>query len=408
MTEPTDRRHGFAAAESEHRVTVTELFFDLVFVFAITQVTELMSTDPGGERMAQGVIVLCLLWWCFCCFAWLGNAVRADLGRLRWVLLAVMGLAFVVALTVPEAYDDLPGGLSGPVVFVCCYLGIRLLHLAAYWISDPDNRGLQVVLLRSLTSLVISWSFLLAGAIIGGDAQLLLWIVGFVLDFIGIYLTGASGWEIRAPAHWAERHGLIVIIALGESIVATGVGAFEHPVATALIIAALLALALSATLWWLYFNGLQQTAERRLRELSGTARTALARDGYTYLHLPLVGGVVILALGLKETLAQVADAEHHHLSEPLHGVVAWALTGGVGIYLIGLTLFRMRMLRSPRLLPHDVVGPLMLLGWLVVEHVPAIAALAGVSFVVAGMSVLERRLGAGTVLVDAADPSPVD
>ena len=394
MTEaakPVDRRHGFAASDASHRVTPTELFFDLVFVYAITQVTELLSTDPGGERMVQGVVVLCLLWWCFCCFAWLGNAVRADLGRLRWVLLAVMGLLFVIALAVPEAYDDLPGGLNGPLVFVTCYLAIRLLHLSAYQISDPGNRGLRTVLLRSLTSLLISTAFLYAGALVGGHGQIPLWVVGFGVDFIGIYLTGSSGWEVRAPGHWAERHGLIVIIALGESIVATGLGAVEEPVSTALIAAALLALALSATLWWLYFNGLQQGAERRLEELEGRARTALARDGYTYLHLPLVGGVVILALGLRTTLGQIADVEHYDLSEPLHGVVAWALGGGVGLYLVGLAGFRMRVTGTLRVHPADVIGVLLLVAWPIVERVPALGALAGLSVLVALLTVRERR-----------------
>ena len=130
-------RHRLAASGETHRVTPAELFFDLVFVYAITQVTALLADEPTVLGLAQGLVLLYRLWWVWCCFAWLGNVVRADAGVLRLILLAVMALMLVTAVTVPEAYDDLPGGLYGPVVLVTAYTIIRILHLTIYWLSDP-------------------------------------------------------------------------------------------------------------------------------------------------------------------------------------------------------------------------------------------------------------------------------
>lgn len=390
MTSTTLRKRGFEGADASHRVTFTELFFDLVFVYAMTQVTSLLADDPSWVRLAQGVVVLCLLWWTWCCFAWLGNAVRADRGRLRLVMLGVMALTFVVALTVRETFADLPGGLNGPVVFVVCYALVRLLHLTAYWVSDPSNRELHQVLLRTAVTLVPSVAVFFAGALIGGQAQVWLWAGAFVLDAIGIFVSGGKGWSVRSPQHWAERHSLIVIIALGESIVAIGVGAGAAAVSWPVIAGAMLGLAVSAALWWLYFDGPQQSGEHALDRLEGDARTRLARDAYTYLHFPLIAGVVLLALGLKKVLEYVSDSEHHELGEALHGVPAYALTGGAGLFILGLAAFTVRTTGRARWL-GVAVGGLLLVAGPVVEQVPALLALAAVTAVVGGLTVAGAR-----------------
>jgi low temperature requirement protein LtrA len=362
----------------------------------MTQVTALLADDPSWERLAQGLVVLCVLWWTWCCYAWLGNAVRADRGRLRVVLLAVMALVFVIALTVRETYDDLPGGLSGAVVFVICYALVRFLHLAAYWVSDPTDRGLHAVLLRAAVTLLPSIAVFLVGAVVGGRAQVWLWAGAFVLDAVGIYVNGGKGWSVRSPHHWGERHALIVIVALGESIVAIGVGAETAGISLPVIVGAMLGLAVSASLWWLYFDGPQQDGEHALEHREGDDRTRLARDAYTYLHFPLIAGVVVLALGLKKVLEYTADSEHHQLTDALHGVPAYALSGGAGLFVLGLVAFRLRTTGRVRW-PGVVVGAALLVAGPVVERLPALVALALVTALVGALTVGAHRRSAAPV-----------
>jgi low temperature requirement protein LtrA len=388
------------ATEGGHRVTPAELFFDLVFVYAITQVTALMAADPSALRLVGAAVVLALLWWCWCCFAWLGNVVRADSGAMFAVLVAVMAVVLVVSLAVPEVYDDLPGGLYAPLVFVLCYGAVRILHLVTYWISSPGDQALHATLRRTaLLSVAPPFALLLVGSSLTGVAQVLVWLGAVAIDYFGIYLTGSSGWRVASPGHFAERHGLIVIIALGESIVAIGVGVADLPISTPVLAATAAGVLVVAGLWRLYFRQISESAEHRLTELDGDDRTRLARDAYTFLHLPLVAGIVLTALGMKKVLHQVADSEHYDLSEPLHGVVAWALAGGVGIFLLAgaAILLRTGGRRSPVLL---LGGLGCLCAGLVVVLIPALLALLLLATAVTGLVVLHSRKagaeGAGT------------
>ncbi|MET7712011.1 low temperature requirement protein A [Streptomyces sp. NPDC005407] len=389
---PTGRdRSRMIATEGGHRVTPAELFFDLVFVYAITQVTALMAADPSALRLVGAAVVLALLWWCWCCFAWLGNVVRADSGAMFTVLVAVMAVVLVVSLTVPEVYDDLPGGLYAPLVFVLCYGAVRILHLVTYWISSPGDQALHATLRRTaLLSVAPPFALLLVGSSLTGVAQVLVWLGAVAIDYFGIYLTGSSGWRVASPGHFAERHGLIVIIALGESIVAIGVGVAHLPISTPVLAATAAGVLVVAGLWRLYFRQISESAEHRLTELDGDDRTRLARDAYTFLHLPLVAGIVLTALGMKKVLHQVADSEHYDLSEPLHGVVAWALAGGVGIFLLAAAAILLRTggRRSSVLL---LGGLGCLCAGLVVVLIPALLALALLAAAVTAMVVLHSR-----------------
>jgi low temperature requirement protein LtrA len=375
----------------DHKVTPAELFFDLVFVYAITQVTALMADDPTALRLLGGMVVLALLWWCWCCFAWLGNVVRADSGGLFAVLVAVMAVVLIVSMTVPEVYRDAPGGLPAPLLFVLCYGAVRVLHLTTYWLSDPDDKALRATLRRTaLLSVLPPFALLLLGAAFEGVPRILIWLSAVAIDYAGIFITGKSGWKVASPAHFSERHGLIVIIALGESIVAIGVGVTGYPVTVPVLVAASLGLLVAAALWHLYFHGVSEPPEHRLAELTGDARTVLARDVYTFLHLPLVAGVVITALGMKKTLHQVADTSHYGLSEPLHGMPAWALAGGAGLFLLGSAAILLRTTgrRSPSLLIGGTaclaVGP-------AVTLIPALAALAALAVTLTGLLLLHGR-----------------
>ncbi|AVZ75244.1 low temperature requirement protein LtrA [Streptomyces lunaelactis] len=392
----TGRDHSrMIATEGGHRVTPAELFFDLVFVYAITQVTALMAADPTALRMLGATVVLALLWWCWCCFAWLGNVVRADSGAMFAVLVAVMAVVLIVSLTVPEVYDDGPGGLYAPLVFVLCYGAVRLLHLVTYWISSPGDEALHVTLRRTaLLSVAPPFVLLLIGSAFTGLTQALLWLGAVVIDYVGIYVTGSSGWRVASPGHFAERHGLIVIIAMGESIVAIGVGVSGLPISWPVLAAAATGLLVVAGLWRVYFRQISEAAEHRLTVLEGDDRTRLARDAYTFLHLPLVAGIVFTALGMKTVLHQVADSSHYDLSEPLHGLVAWALTGGVGVFLLAAAAIVLRT--TGRRSAVLIVGGLgCLAAGAVVVLMPALLALGLLAAAVTAMVVLHgRRAGA--------------
>ncbi|MFD7977188.1 low temperature requirement protein A [Streptomyces sp. NPDC059071] len=381
------------ATGDDHKVTPAELFFDLVFVYAITQVTALMAADPSPVRVVGAMAVLALLWWCWCAFSWLGNVVRADSAALFGVLVTVMAVVFVVSLAVPDVLADAPGGLPAPLVFVLSYGVVRVLHLAAYRLASPGDTVLHRTLRRTaLLSVVPPFALLLAGCAYDGTPRLLLWLGAVAVDYGAIYVTGASGWRVNSPGHFSERYGLIVIIALGESIVAMGVGMQGFPLTVAVLGACAAGLLLSAGLWALYFRRFGTPAEHRLAALDGDARTRFARDVYTFLHLPLVAGVVLSALGMKKVLTQVADTGHYGLAEPLHGTVAWSLTGGVGVFLLGSAAIVLRS-AGPRPTALLVGGACCLFAGPVVARIPALLALGLLAVAVLGLVVAHGRRG---------------
>jgi low temperature requirement protein LtrA len=205
-------------------VKPVELFFDLVFVFALTQVTAMMADDLSLTGLLRGLLVMSLLWWSWTGFAWLCNVVRSDSVPVTLVLFVAMAPMLVLALAIPEAFDDLPGGLHGPVVVALCYFLFRLMHLVMFWLISADNPALRRQLVRFAPSMLAGTTLLLVAAGLDGTAQTAMWATALVADYVGTLLGGSSGWVLRSPSHFAERHGLILIVALGESIVAIGVG----------------------------------------------------------------------------------------------------------------------------------------------------------------------------------------
>jgi low temperature requirement protein LtrA len=341
----SERHPRIVAVAEEARVTPIELFFDLVFVFAITQVTSLMGDDPTARGIVRGLLVLSLLWWCWVGYAWLGNVVRADEGVGRLAMFGAMAAMFVVALTVPEAFDDLEGGLSGPVVIALGYLAVRVLHLTILWFAAGanDDQALRRQLIRWAPSVVGGTALLLVASQLRGTAQTLAWGAALVADYLGTILAGASGWRLNSAAHFAERHGLIVIIALGESIVAIGLGVVHVPISAAIIAGSVLGLTLAGAIWWAYFDVVSLIAERTLRRLRGEARARLARDAYSYLHLPMIAGIVLMALGLEEVLVQVGGDHGHDLADPLETLPLVAMYSGVALFLVAHVAFTFRV-----------------------------------------------------------------
>jgi low temperature requirement protein LtrA len=347
-----------------------------------------MADSLSTQGLVRGLLVIALLWWSWTAYAWLANLVRADEGVARVGMFAAMAAVFILALCIPEAFDDAPGGLSGPVVVALCYFAIRALHLLLFYAWSGDDPGLRAQLVRFTPSMVVATGLLLAAAGAGGATQMWLWAAALVADYLGTYLAGAAGWRVRSAAHFAERHGLIVIIALGESIVAIGVGVAQLPISWPIVAASTLGLALAGALWWAYFDVSALVAEHALTAADGARRAGLARDAYSFLHLPVVAGIVLLALGLKKVLEYVGDAEHHSLSDPLGGVGLVALVGGVILYLLAHVGFQLRTgggLNAPRLVVAVVLIPLARVG----DALPALATLTVLTAVVVGFVAFE-------------------
>jgi low temperature requirement protein LtrA len=214
-----------------------------------------------------------------------------------------------------------------------------------------------------------------------------LWALALAVDYLGVYFSGTD-WRLPAPGHFAERHGLIVIIALGESLIAVGVGAGSVALSVPLVVGALLGLAVSVALWWTYFDVVAPVAERVLARRTGVDRVRLARDSFTYLHFPMIAGIIYLALGLKKVALYIADTEHHTLAEPLHGAALWALYAGAAVYLLGHLGFRLRNIGSVNR-PRAVVAVLVLVAPLAVGALPALAQLAVLAGILAALVVYE-------------------
>jgi low temperature requirement protein LtrA len=320
-------------AQREQRVTPLELFFDLVFVYAITQVTQLMSHDPSWRGVGRGMLVLAALWWAWTGYAWLTNTLEPEEGQVRGGMFGAMAAMLVVALAVPGAFE------TDAVLFAVAYLIVRLLHLLLYAIAGKRDPDLLGAVLRFMPSATLAPAIILAAGFVDGRAQAALWVVALAVDYLGALIGRGAGWRV-SPAHFAERHGLIVIIALGESIIAIGVGAAGVSLTPGILSAAVLGIAAIAALWWAYFDVIAVQAQRQLSETSGATLARLARDCYSYLHLPMIAGIVLFALGLKETIEQV--------DEPLATIPAVALCGGLAVYFLTHVVLRVRLVHFIR------------------------------------------------------------
>ena len=315
----------------DSRVSPLELFFDLVFVLALTQCTALMAEEPTWEGLGKALLILALLWWSWSGYVWLTGTVDPEEGAARLVIFAAMAAFLVVALCVPGAFDD------SALLFACAYAVVRAAHLGLYALASRDDPGLRRSVTMLAASSAVGVGLLIGASFADGALQAAIWAVAILLDYGGPYFFGVEGWRIM-PGHFAERFGLIVIIALGESIVAIGAGV-EAEVDAGVVVAATLGTAVAAAVWWLYFDVVALVAERRLAEAApGREQNAIAQQSYAYLHLPMVAGIVLVALGMKKTLGDVDHA--------LKDVPAAALLGGAAMYLLAHVAFRLRNVRS--------------------------------------------------------------
>jgi low temperature requirement protein LtrA len=351
--------------EHEHRVTPRELFFDLVFVFAFTQVATLLADDPTFAGIGRGVLVLAALWWAWSAYAWLTNTVDPEEGFVGAALLVALIAMFVAALVVPGVFDD-EGVLFGAAFLVVC-----AMHVALYALAGRGNRDLLSAVLR-----LAPWSLLGATLILVAGftdaARTWLWLAALACTYVGAALSGSTGWQLH-PSHFAERYGLVVIIALGEAFIAIGIGATGIGIGLGEVVAAILGLLVATSFWLAYFDFFSLRGERILHDLAGAERVALARDVYAYAHFPMIAGIVLFAFAMKTIVGDVG--------EELDSVAAFALCGGSALYLLTYSAIRMRVERRVTLSRGRFVAALVLV--LVLPLATMVSALAALALVTA-------------------------
>jgi low temperature requirement protein LtrA len=318
-------------AEREQRVTPLELFFDLVFVFGFTQVTTVLSDDPTWGGLGHGLLILAALWWAWAAYAWLTNTVDPGEGAVWGAMLVALAAMFVAALAVPEAF-----GRHG-VVFGVAFLIVNVMHLTLYALGARGDRDLLAAILRIAPTALAGATLIVVAGFVHGGLRPMLWLAALAVGLFGPLLGGMRGWRVQ-PAHFVERHGLIVIIAIGESLIAIGLGARGTGLDTGVIVAAVLGFVVVTSFWLAYFDFFALRGQQMLTDRTGAQRTALARDVYTYLHLPMVAGIVLFAFAMKTTLAHVGDE--------LDTIPALGLCGGPALYLFAYVALRLRVSRT--------------------------------------------------------------
>jgi len=315
--------------ERSVRVSTLELFFDLVFVFTITQLTGVLVAGGDAASVAQVVVMFAVIWWMYDGYAWLTNAIATDRLRFRLLLLGGMGGFLVIALAIPRAYEG--EGLA----FGLAYVMVTALHAGMY--AKGASLSEVAAILRLVPYNLAAAGVVLLGGVLGGDAQWVLWAAAGVLIWFTPWITSVEGFVISA-GHFVERHGLVVIVALGESVVVIGAGVAELELDAGLILVALLSLALSAALWWTYFSDEREVAHA-MDGVPPERRPVVAIVGFGYWHYGLLLGVVALATGLKKAVGDPYD--------PLDAWIAGELAAGVALFLACDVGFR-RTLGIPR------------------------------------------------------------
>jgi low temperature requirement protein LtrA len=321
-------------ADERHAVSTLELFFDLVFVFAITQVTAIIAADPTAVGVLRGVLLLALVYWSWVAYSWLGTSARVDDRGTTVAMLVAMAAMFVVATLLPTWFDGGAWAVAGAVA----YAAVRAVHLVMFYLLGADSPALRRATGRLAASVSAAAVLLLAGAVIGGGWQLVLVCAAVLIDPLGVFLGRAEGWYLSAE-HFAERHGLIIIIALGESLIALGLAVSGVEPTAALFVLVLVGALLASLVYVLYFRrtapGLLAALERR----TGVAQAKLGRDVFSYGHFLLIAGIVALALALKKATGAV---EKYGLTGDVYGIAVPALVAAAALIIGGMVLLRLR------------------------------------------------------------------
>lgn len=393
-------------SEEGGRVTMFELFFDLVFVFSFTQVSRLMAEGHDALSVLRGLIVFGMLWGLWASFGWLSNQARADRGLVRTGLIFAAILIFLLAVTIPQAFPEAGTGPTLPLILLTGYFVCRIIHAVLYFKAAGDDEGLRRQVLRtSFAPILPSAAVLVAGALIGDPWQTWIWAFAFTLDSVIVYRTSSgdttatSHWLVHSASYWVERYALIVILGLGESVVALGVGAVQVDVSPGLVGAIALTVVLAFSLWWAYFERMEPASEHLLEKVRGRERTAIATDAYTYLHFPILIGIILAALGIEVATSHVDEFEHG-----LGWFGAIALCGGTSLFFAATGFFWRRLAGW---WPWTRLGS----GVILIAVIPGIAALPALGALAAVTALVMALLFAEELLDrwwrDRATPIPV-
>jgi low temperature requirement protein LtrA len=314
--------HTDNSSEPAVKVSTLELFFDLIFVFTITQLSELVIEAHTILEWLRIPAILAIIWWMYAGYVWMTNNADLQKSKTRALLLVAMAGFLVMALAIPFAFDI--GGLA----FAIAYFVVVLIHFTLF--NHAENASSVEAIWRIAPfNFGACLCFLLAG-LLENPVKIYLWILAFAILLSSSFLRRESSF-VLSSSHFAERHGLVILIALGESVVGIGVGAKTEPFGLPLILACLLGLTLCISLWWVYFDNDDSLAEHALAAATGAARMRIAMLGYGYAHLFLILGIVISAAGIKQMIAQL-----QHPSQ----AAAWSVGVGVTIYLCAQAWFR--------------------------------------------------------------------
>jgi low temperature requirement protein LtrA len=373
-------------AGDDHRVTQFELFFDLVFVFAFTQVTTLMAHEHDAIGIVRGLTILGMLWWAWCSYSWLANQARADRGVLHAGMAVATALIFVMAFAIPDAYGEHEGARLAAFVIVGAFFLVRVVHVVLYLIAAGDDRELRrQVLVTMGLALGPAIVAMAVGAYLGGVAQTWIWLAAWVYDALVLFLTSRKGsWRLHSAGHWAERYALVVILAIGESIVSIGVGLREVELDAASLVGSFLAIGGAVLLWWIYFHRFSSGLEHALARLSPDRRVAEASISFTYHHYSVVAGVILTALGIETVMAHIGDVE------PLGLFGAAALAGGVALYQAA-TVFIWHRLTGRWLVVRLALATALLPGIALAAALPPMAALGAAVALGIVLAVIESR-----------------
>jgi low temperature requirement protein LtrA len=382
LTQPETREEG------ERRTTYLELFFDLVFVFAVTQVTALVAADPTARGFAHGALVFALVWWAWSGYAWMTNAIDVERTETRLLMLAAAAGSFLMAIMVPGAFGD------DGARFVLAYVFVRVLNVGLY-IRGLRGSEQEGAILHLAPYFLVAPLVAVPGGFVDGWARAAIWLASLAIDVFGTLRSGRWGFRV-SPAHFAERYALFVIIALGESVVAIGATADVLPRDASFFAAVTIAFALVATLWWSYFDFPALAAARALRFAAPERRGPLARDLFTFFHFPNVLGIIYIAVAVKKSLA--------HPSEPLSGGGRAALALGLVLFMLQFVLGRLRVIH--RISWERLVGMATVVGVVVAgRSLDAVWLLGLVWLVLVATTVAEIvRLGEARATVRADGP----
>jgi low temperature requirement protein LtrA len=359
----------------DRRTSPVELLWDLVFVFAVTQVTTLIAQDLSWSGFGRGMLVLALMWWAWSAFVWAANAEQQDSRLLRAVLLLGMVFTFIAGLALPGAFD------TSATLFAATYASVRFLHLGLYAHASRRGRASWPSIAGFAVTVAIGMALLLVGSVLEEGWRVALWTLALAIDYAGpAWLTRERlrGLQEVAVAHFAERYSLFVIICLGESIVAIGLSAEGQAIDADLVVGVALGLLATIALWWTYFDRFASIAESRLRDHDDPVLAAA--DGYSYLHLVIVAGIIVFAVGMKVTINDVGKA-------PSEGA-GLALCGGLAMFLVGNVAFRLRMVGAIGY--AELTGAAALLTLFALGGaLPALLITAAATFVLVALCVLE-------------------